>query len=427
MDDVALEEAWRISDRLFGRLAPEDWGLRPIPLRHPIVFYVGHLPAFAWRHLAVEHLGAGACDPVLDALFARGIDPGTAREAERAAPPAWPEVERVVAYRDAVRSAIRPWLPQLAGAPDPCVREALAMVLEHELMHHETLLYLLARVDPDRLRIDADRAPGGDGRDPEPVEVRAGVVAIGRDREPGVFGWCCEHPRRVEPVRDFVIDDLPVTVGRFHRFVEQGGYDAPRWWPRGRPPRAHPAGWRRIGRRWQVRSPAGWRDLDEVAGWPVYVSLDEARAYAAWSGRRLPTEAELHRAAFTGPSGEDRPHPWGAEPPTPERGAFDFAVEGPVPVGRSPAGASAWGVQELVGNGWEWTTTPFVRWAGFRAHLPSYPGYSADFFDGEHAVVFGASWCTHARLLRRSFRNWYRRDYPYAFVTFRTVATPEAD
>ena len=82
---------------------------------------------------------------------------------------------------------------------------------------------------------------------------------------------------------------------------------------------------------------------------------------------------------------------------------------------------SAWGVQDLIGNGWEWTSTPFLPRAGFEAIHPHYPGYSADFFDGEHFVVFGGSWATDARLVRPSFRNWYQGRYPYVFSTFRTV------
>lgn len=425
MDEArALREAWLLSDRLFAMLEPGAWASRPLPLRHPVLFYVGHLPAFAWRHLAVGQLGLPALDPVLDRLFERGIDPATAAEARDASPEAWPDAERVLAYRDAVRQRLGPRVEGLAADPRPVAREAVAMVLEHELMHHETLMYMLARVDPSRLQAPEGwkRPRGGAGSEPVPVQVSGGPVALGADRVAGRFGWCCEHPRRVERVADFVIDSVPVTVGRFLPFVQQGGYGDPRWWPADRPARSHPVNWRRAAGRWQVRSLLAWHDLDDVSGWPVQVSFDEALAWARWARRRLPTEAELHRAAFYGPSGEERAVPWAGGAPSAVEGAFDFRVQGPVPVGSRPTTTSVWGVEELVGNGWEWSATPFVAWPGFEAHLPTYPGYSADFFDGMHHVVFGASWATHARLIRRSFRNWYRRDYPYVFATFRTVA-----
>ena len=87
-----------------------------------------------------------------------------------------------------------------------------------------------------------------------------------------------------------------------------------------------------------------------------------------------------------------------------------------------PAGASAWGVHELVGNGWEWTSSVFGPFPGFRAYARTYPGYSADFFDGKHYVMAGASWATDGALVRRSFRNWFQPHYPYVFAKFRCVA-----
>jgi formylglycine-generating enzyme required for sulfatase activity len=101
-------------------------------------------------------------------------------------------------------------------------------------------------------------------------------------------------------------------------------------------------------------------------------------------------------------------------------GAFDFATWDPVPNGTHPAGQSAWGVHDLIGNGWEWTSTPFAPFDGF-APMPSYPEYSAEFFDGRHYVLKGASPATANELLRRSFRNWFRPNYPYVYATFRTA------
>ena len=104
--------------------------------------------------------------------------------------------------------------------------------------------------------------------------------------------------------------------------------------------------------------------------------------------------------------------------PDATRGNFDFRHWDPVPVGSHPAGASAWGVEDLAGNGWEWTSTVFHGFPGFAA-MASYPEYSADFFDGEHFVVKGASPATGRGLVRRSFRNWFRPHYPYVYATFR--------
>jgi formylglycine-generating enzyme required for sulfatase activity len=97
---------------------------------------------------------------------------------------------------------------------------------------------------------------------------------------------------------------------------------------------------------------------------------------------------------------------------------FDFVSWDPQPAGSHPAGRSAWGVDDLVGNGWKWTSTVFAPFPGFTA-MPSYPEYSADFFDGDHFVMKGASPATARELLRPTFRNWFRPHYPYVYATFR--------
>ena len=163
-----------------------------------------------------------------------------------------------------------------------------------------------------------------------------------------------------------------------------------------------------------------FENLPLPLAWPVYVSQAEAAAYARWKGRRLPTEAGVSpRRVRQSPDGSERSFPWGSDEPDPPHGNFDFQSWEPVPAGSRPAGASAWGVHDLVGNGWEWTSTIFAPFDGF-APMPSYPEYSAEFFDGQHYVMKGASPATAKELIRRSFRNWFRANYPYVYAKFRT-------
>jgi len=150
------------------------------------------------------------------------------------------------------------------------------------------------------------------------------------------------------------------------------------------------------------------------------VSHAEATAFARWRGRALPSEAQFHRAAYGTPEGRERSYPWGEAEPVRRRGVFDFRQWDPSAVGTHPGGDSAWGVSDLVGNGWEWTSTPFAPFPGFEP-LPFYRGYSADFFDGRHYVMKGGSARTDASLLRCSFRNWFQPHYSYAYATFRCV------
>jgi formylglycine-generating enzyme required for sulfatase activity len=162
-------------------------------------------------------------------------------------------------------------------------------------------------------------------------------------------------------------------------------------------------------------------DIALPLDWPVYVSQAEAKAYAKWAGKSLPAEAEWQRATYATPDGEERAYPWGEEKPNVSLGNVDFARWSPVPVNAFPGGQSAFGVQGMVGNGWEWTSTPFEPFPGF-APFPFYRGYSADFFDGKHFVMKGGSARTAACMLRRTFRNWFQSHYQYIYTGFRCVS-----
>jgi len=163
-----------------------------------------------------------------------------------------------------------------------------------------------------------------------------------------------------------------------------------------------------------------FQDVPLPLSWPVYVTHQQAQAYAEWKGLRLPTEDQFHRAAFGTLAGLEQIFPWGTESVQANYGNFDFQAWDPRPVTADPQGTSPFGVAQLVGNGWEWTSTPFHPFEGFNP-LPTYPGYSARFFDQDHYVVKGGGPLTASRLLRRSFRNWFRQGYTYAHTGFRCV------
>jgi formylglycine-generating enzyme required for sulfatase activity len=157
-----------------------------------------------------------------------------------------------------------------------------------------------------------------------------------------------------------------------------------------------------------------FEDIPLPPSWPVYVSYESAAAYARAKGRRIMTEPEFHRAAYGTPSGDERE--------SVPAGHANFASWHPVPAGSRPDAVSPFGVHDLVGNGWEWTSTVFAPFAGFEP-MVSYPEYSADFFDGQHYVLKGASPVTAKELIRRSFRNWFRPNYPFVYAKFRTAGS----
>jgi len=435
MDREALAARYRRLRRrtgeLFDLVRPEAYEARPIALRHPVVFYEGHLPAFAVNTLVKRGLARPGVDEALERLFERGIDPEDEATAGRSAPAAWPSRDEVRRFADACDALV---LDAIAEGPidqpgHPLLHEAQAVhaILEHEAMHQETMLYMWHQLPYDHKRAPApDPVEEGASPRPDTVEIPAGRATIGARPGEIPFGWDNEFPAVTMDVPAFEIDVHDVTNERFLEFVEAGGYRRPEWWTAKafawitEDEIEHPRFWGRREGSWTWRGM--FEEIDLPPSWPAYVSHAEAEAYARWKGRRLPTEAEYHRAAFGDPSGGERPHPWGDAAPDASRGAFDFASWNPVPAGRRLAGASAWGVHDLVGNGWEWTSTTFAPLPGFRP-LPSYPEYSADFFDGRHFVMKGASPATDASLLRRSFRNWFRPRYPYVYAAFRCVSS----
>jgi ergothioneine biosynthesis protein EgtB len=430
-----LDGAWARTDALFDLLAPGALGAQPIPLRQPFIFYLGHLPAFAWNQVGRGVLGRPSFDPTFDALFARGIDPMEGDGFRSAPASAWPSASRVLTYRDRVRDALRAAFAELEERAetdtDVLVQRTriLAVVLEHELMHHETLLYMVQQL-PAHLKVRPEDLPDlerGTAAPPRCVAVPAGRVRLGEDFDDLPFGWDNEFGRLDVDVEAFTIDATPVRNREYLEFVSAGGYSrrehwrAEDWaWREGQA-MAHPLMWRRSGRGWTQRTLLDEVPLEQAFDWPVYVSWAEARAYCAWRGARLPTEAEWHRAAYGTPDGRVRSYPWGDAAPSPRHGNFGLRHWAPTPVGRFPEGASAWGALDLVGNGWEWTATAFGPLPGFTPYIRTYRGYSADFFDGRHYVLRGASWATDEALVRRSFRNWFQRHYPYVFAKFRCV------
>ncbi len=380
-----LELARAGTDALFELLDPEALYDRPIPERHRNIFYLGHLEAFDWNLIA-SHTGTPRFHPEFDRLFAFGIDPDPG-ELPRDQPHDWPHVEEVREYNARVRQSLDTVLDR---APE----QLLHVAIEHRLMHAETFAYMLNNMPYER-KTTVPVAPASSGLPPETrfVEAPAGTALLGAAPHQG-FGWDNEFEAHEVRVAAFAIGKHKVTNGDFLRFVTAGA--------------APPPFWKCSNGEWMYRGMFGGIPLP--LDWPVYCSHREASDYAAWAGGRLPTEAEFHRAAWG--DGD------GAWQPDPDSDNFDFRRWDPVPVTASRE--NPFGLAQLVGNGWEWTATPFQPFPGF-APFPFYRGYSANFFDGRHIVLKGASPRTAARLARPSFRNWFRADYPYVYATFRLV------
>jgi iron(II)-dependent oxidoreductase len=391
-----IESARARTDELFKLLRPDALYSRPIPERHRLIFYLGHLEAFDWNQICRNALDIPSFQPEFDHLFEFGIDPPVGKAAEDQ-PSDWPSENEILAYNRRTRAAIDEVLER---APAQIAHVAL----EHRLMHAETLAYLLHNLPYDeKVPVHADaiyslQKPLA-GR---MIEVPPGKATLGQ--KPGEFGWDNEFEQHQVTVPGFAIGKDKVTNGEYLEFVRAGA----------KPPHF----WIERGGDWIYRGM--FAEIPLPANAPVFVTYAEASAFARWAGKTLATEAQFHRAAYGAPVGDERAFPWGHDAPDIARGNFAFHGWDPIDVAGNPAGDSAFGVSQLVGNGWEWTSTLFGPFPGFEP-FPFYAGYSKNFFDEEHYVLKGGSQRTASCFLRRSFRNWFRPDYPYVYASFRLV------
>jgi gamma-glutamyl hercynylcysteine S-oxide synthase len=424
-----LQQARAETDRLFDHVKPEFLYQRPIPERHRIVFYVGHLEAFDWNLLRERILGRTSFHSEFDNLFAFGIDPvdgGLPSDQ----PSDWPSLVQVREYVSQVRQALDDGLAAAWSQPseleESSRNQLLQVAIEHRLMHAETLAYMLHQLPFDN-KVRKPRLPELVVPQVEPrmIEIPAGPATLGISRrDTNLFGWDNEYESHTIAVPAFSIDQYEVTNREYLDFMNAGGYENQALWReadwkwRTQHDVSHPVFWNRVNGQWQYRTM--FENVPLPLDCPVYVSHAEATAYARWAGKSLPTEAQWHRAAYGATEGAERPYPWGTEEPDRRFGNFDFESWDPTPVGAFRQGDSAFGVGDLIGNGWEWTATVFSPFAGFQP-FEFYPGYSANFFDGAHYVMKGGSARTAACMLRRSFRNWFQPHYQYVYAGFRCV------
>jgi iron(II)-dependent oxidoreductase len=383
------------------------------PLMSPLVWDLGHVANY--EDIWLVRGGEAGADP-LDDLYDAFRHP---RKDRHALP--IPGAAEARAYAREVRERV---LAGLAGQ-DPFF---CAMVVQHEHQHDETILAALQLLPapgypPARpeFRSGTNREPKiGRGFVPDrknaarrdassEVLLPGGTFVMGTSTDPvALDNERPAHPIDLEP---FWLDTTPVTNAQFADFIADGGYDEPRWW--------NDSGWKwrqeaalTAPQFWSgdtsgdTRTRFGWvetRPLDE----PVqHVCWYETDAYARWAGKRLPTEAEWEFAAGNGGT---TPWPWGASEPT--AAVADLwtwpSSFGPGPVAAHPAGANQWGIHDLIGGVWEWTSSDFNGHPGFEAW--PYREYSEVFFGPEYKVLRGGSWATHPTAMRVTFRNW---DYP---------------
>lgn len=395
-----------------------------LPTVNPLRWEIGHAAYFHEYWVLRQHLGEAPGHPDVDRLY----DSITIAHDTRWDLPL-PPMDQTLGYMDGVLQRVRHHLAN--DGPDP-ERDYLAQyAVFHEDMHTEAFTYTrqtLAYPAPGiGAPLDAAWQAGGLEAD---VEIPGGEFILGSRPEDG-FAFDNEkwgHPVQVQPFR---IARAAVSNTEFAAFVEDSGYRRPELWDeegwqwRTAGGLEHPVYWRRGAEGWEWRHFDRWEPLPPDAA-VIHVSWHEARAWCRWAGRRLPTELEWEVAAAGEPTVDGRSlapgkrrYPWGDAPPDPSRANLDGGALGTIDVAALPAGDSAFGCRQMLGNAWEWTDTVFEPYPGFTPDM--YRDYSMPLF-GQTRVLRGGGWATRSRLIRNTWRNYYGPDRNDVFAGFRTCA-----
>ena len=393
---------------------------------NPFLWEIGHIAWFQERWV-LRHVAEAA--PLI--AGAEALYDSTAVAHDTRWDLALPTRDETRDYMTAVRDSV---LSRL-GHHDPGKRETYFNLLAvfHEDMHAEAFMYMrqtLGYPMPSLTDCAFDAGQGESLPGPEgDAEVPGGSLSLGAAPDAAfVFDneqWA--HEVEIEP---FAIARAPVTEEQFAGFVDDGGYRRRELWCdegwrwREAAGAEHPVHFLRDGEGcWQRRHFDRKHPLEPDRP-VIHVNWFEANAYCRWAGRRLPTEREWEVAAACEPASTGdrlapgkRRYPWGDLPPDPTRTNLDARAMDTVDVGALPAGDSAFGCRQMLGNVWEWTDSVFGPYPGFEPG--PYKEYSEPWF-GTRRVLRGGAWATRSRMVGNTYRNFFPPDRRDVFAGFRT-------
>ncbi len=408
----------------------EAFYLRADPLRHPLVFYLGHTAVFYVNKLNIAHLVSERINPAFESMFAVGVDEMSWDDLNLAHYN-WPSIPEVKAYRDKVRAFVDKLIGELPldenGVTWHSPWWAILMGIEHQRIHLETSSVLIRQLPLEEVRqLDYWAVCPHSGKAPENalLPVKGGEITLGKDFSDPLYGWDNEYGSKSFTVKDFKAAKHLVSNAEFLEFVQAGGYDTKDWWTE--------EGWAwkcfqkaKFPRFWRQDNTGTWllRTMcSEIAlPWnhPVEVNYLEAKAFCNWKANqtgkplRLPTEAEWY-CLRDSVLNTDQPY-WDRAPGNINLEYYASAC----PVDEFPQGD----FYDVVGNVWQWTETPISGFPGFKVH-PYYDDFSVPTFDTRHNLIKGGSFISTGNEALRASRYAFRRHF-YQHAGFRYVESQE--
>jgi len=414
--------------RIVEPLEIEDYVVQTAPYMSPPRWHIGHVSWF-FELLLKEHLPGYEIYSEEYLFFFNSYYErfGVRIDRDKRGTRSRPTVKETVAYRRRIDDAMLELLGGARGKPTAGDLPLLVRLgLEHEMQHQELLVY-----DIKHLLCDL-YAPKSGGSLPSRdkvsgmAEIEGGLFLLGHAGDG--FAFDNEKPAHKVFVQDFAIDRLPVTSGEYLEFIRDGGYTDFRWWFSEAWECIHREGWQAPlywephGGQWMIRDFSGLNKVEDKADEPVtHVSFHEASAFAKWAGKRLPTEAEWEKAALGGAEPTTRmSYPWGEDAPGLSRAnLFENELWGVAPAGSFPAGRSVSGCYQMIGDVWEWTSSDYVPYPGFK---PEFDEYNDKWFVGQK-VLRGGSYATPQYHIRSTYRNFFHPSERWMISGFRCAKT----
>ncbi len=388
-------------------LTREDQQIQSMPDVSPTKWHLAHITWFFETFLlGPELVGYRPFDPAFGYLFNSYYEQvGERHPRPRRGLLSRPSLDDVLAYRAHVDAA----MARLIAEADEIDRLAplIELGLNHEQQHQELILMDIKHVFWTNPLAPAYRPPAPATPAAAPplawLDFKGGLVEIGHDGTGG-FAFDNEGPRHKTWLEPYRLASRLTTCGEYLAFIEDGGYARPELWLSDgwatvlADDWKAPLYWRPDDGGWIVFTLSGARRLnpDEPVG---HLSYYEADAFARWSGARLPTEAEWERAAA------------GVSRTGNLAGAGDF----------HPKPASGPGLQQMIGDLWEWTMSPYVAYPRYKPPAGAVGEYNGKFMSGQMVLRGGAA-VTPEDHIRTTYRNFFPPAARWAFSGVRLAS-----
>ncbi len=420
-----FEKTWAIDEKLYTLLKSDEvFYHHGDPLRHVLLFYLGHTAVFFINKLFLAKIIDIRINPAFESIFAIGVDEMSWDDLNEKNYN-WPSVPEVREYREeAKQHIIDVILKTTLNLPirweDPFW--IILMGIEHERIHLETSSVLIRQLPLNEVvsgmfgEICEER---GNAPINELLPVSGAEMKLGKPIDYPNYGWDNEYGNYTEKVEDFKTTKYLVSNGEFLNFINDNGYQNKEYWTeegwnwRNFKKAEMPLFWRKVADNFSLRLVA--EEIPMPWNWPVEVNYLEAKAYCNWKtmkdGKifRLPTEAEWMRLTEICSIPDELE--W-------EKAPGNINLEhfaSPCPVDKFQTGDFF----DVIGNVWQWTETPMTGYAGFKVH-PMYDDFTAPTFDGQHNLIKGGSWISTGNEATRHARYAFRRHF-YQHAGFRLV------